>query len=397
MKKSSKILIMCITLQLSKEQCYTHMLTTFLADLKDFRRSQGQRYELHIVILFSIMAICCNAKSFRQIEIFIKENLDKLSKDFTLKWERAPAYTTIRNHIKGLDSDDLEGAFRAYTQHILPQYSKEKLDGLKHICVDGKVLCGSADHSESKRAAQELSFFDTMTGLILAHAMIEEKTNEIPVFQQWLQDAEIQHAIYSADALHCQKKTFEIADEKAGLLIQVKDNQSNLLEDIGQVIKLEKPSDKHVAAMDYGHGRIVNRNSEVYTVNITDHLLDEEWARYIKTVIKIERNVQTKDTKSGNWSTTNETAIYVSNRLLSAEQSHWIVKNHWGIENKNHYVRDVSLLEDAHRIRKTPFNYSVLRSFVLNILRKGNLNDIKNQLYRFSQNWSHLYSYQHII
>jgi predicted transposase YbfD/YdcC len=72
--------------------------------------------------------------------------------------------------------------------------------------------------------------------------------------------------------------------------------------------------------------------------------------------------------------------MYISNRVLSAEQSHWIVKDHWGIENTNHYVRDVSLLEDAHKIRKTPFNFSMLRSFVLNSLRKGNSKNIKDRL-----------------
>ena len=48
------------------------MLATFLSDIKDFRSGQGQKYELHNVILLSVMAICCNAKTFRQIAIFHK-------------------------------------------------------------------------------------------------------------------------------------------------------------------------------------------------------------------------------------------------------------------------------------------------------------------------------------
>jgi predicted transposase YbfD/YdcC len=371
------------------------MLTTFLIDLKDFRRGQGQRYELHNVILFSILAISCNAKTFRQIEIFIKSHFVALSHAFNLEWKRAPSYTTVRNHINGLDCSDIEGAFRVYTQHILPMLWQK--DTIRHICVDGKTLCGSTDKAQSKRAIQKLSLFDTVHKLILAHAEIADKTNEIPALQQLLQEVEIPNAIYSADAMHCQKKTFEIAKNKAGLLIQVKGNQAELKEDLEQIVKLEKPADRYIAKTDYGHGRIAKRSCQTYNTRITDHIVDPQWAEYIKTVIRIKRNVETKDTKSGEWVKTEEIAIYVSNKLLCAEQAHQLVKNHWGIENVNHYVRDVSLLEDANKIRIKPFNFSVLRSFVLNIFRRNNLSNIKDRLYEFSQDWTKLYSYPQVI
>jgi predicted transposase YbfD/YdcC len=371
------------------------MLTTFLIDLKDFRRGQGQRYELHNVILFSILAISCNAKTFRQIAIFIQSHFLELSHAFDLEWKRSPSYTTIRNHINGLDGADIEGAFRVYTQHILPMLWQQ--DRFRHICVDGKTLCGSVDKAQSKRAIQKLSLFDTVHNLILAHVEIDDKTNEIPAFQQLLQEVEIPNAMYSADAMHCQKKTFEIAVDKAGLLIQVKGNQAGLEEDLAQVVKLEKSSDSYIANIDYGHGRIAKRSCQTYSTGITDHIVDPQWAEYIKTVIRIQRNVETKDTKSGEWVKTEEIAIYVSNKLLSAEQAHHLVKNHWGIENTNHYVRDVSLMEDANKIRTKPFNFSVLRSFVLNIFRRNNLRNIKDRLYEFSQDWTKLYSYPQVI
>ena len=58
------------------------MLITFLDGLKDHRRSQGQRYELRFIVLFSIMAILSNAKSYRDISRFIKKHFEKLQKDF---------------------------------------------------------------------------------------------------------------------------------------------------------------------------------------------------------------------------------------------------------------------------------------------------------------------------
>jgi hypothetical protein len=89
--------------------------------------------------------------------------------------------------------------------------------------------------------------------------------------------------------------------DKAGLIIQVKGNQAGLEEDLEQVIKLEKPSDSYIADIDYGHGRIAKRSCKTYNAHIADHVVDTEWAGYIKTVIRIQRNVQTKDTSSGEW------------------------------------------------------------------------------------------------
>lgn len=66
---------------------------------------------------------------------------------------------------------------------------------------------------------------------------------------------------------------------------------------------------------------------------------------------------------------------------------------HWGFENKNHYVREVSLHEDASRIRKNPYNLSVLRSIVMNILRKNKVLNIKGELYENSLHWTKVFSY----
>ena len=52
------------------------MILTFLDDLKDHRRLQGQRYELKFIILFSIMAFLSNAKSYRDVERYIKSHFD---------------------------------------------------------------------------------------------------------------------------------------------------------------------------------------------------------------------------------------------------------------------------------------------------------------------------------
>ena len=97
------------------------MILTFLDNLKDHRRSQGLRYELKHIILFSIMAILSNAKSYRQISSFIKMHYKTLDKDFYLNWKRPPSYSTVRNIIQGTSPKELESCFRSYSQTLSNQ------------------------------------------------------------------------------------------------------------------------------------------------------------------------------------------------------------------------------------------------------------------------------------
>ena len=373
------------------------MLTTFLSDVKDFRRSQGQRYKLHQTLLFSFLAICCNANTYRQVRLFIHTNFDKLSSRFNLDWKAVPHHTTIRNHIKGVLLDELEASFRAFTQHLLP--TDAFLDKVyNHIAADGKVLCGSNDEAIGKRAVQSFSFFDVARGLILGQVEIAEKTNEIPVFQQLLKELEIPNSIFTADALHLQKKTFEIAEDKGhGLLIQLKDNQKELENDVAQIIKLEQPTQIYTAPIEQGHGRIENRKATIYQHHISDHILDQQWANHIQTVVCIERRRQIRNTATGAWEQSEEKSVYLSNRILAAQYANQLVRNHWGIENKNHYVRDVSFKEDAHKIKRQPFNYAILTSLALNFFRHYKFENIKEQRYAFSLDWTKLYNYPQII
>jgi len=53
---------------------------------------------------------------------------------------------------------------------------------------------------------------------------------------------------------------------------------------------------------------------------------------------------------------------------VQAEEFRQAIHNHWGIENRNHYVRDVCMGEDRSRIRTNPHIMAKLRSFALNIL-----------------------------
>lgn len=76
--------------------------------------------------------------------------------------------------------------------------------------------------------------------------------------------------------------------------------------------------------------------------------------------------------RRGKWTTEIEYAITSAPRSLAGAQQllAWR-RGHWGIENRSHYVRDVTLSEDACRIRKghAPQNFAALRNAAVAFLR----------------------------
>src|SRR5271156_4504327 len=72
-----------------------------------------------------------------------------------------------------------------------------------------------------------------------------------------------------------------------------------------------------------------------------------EWQPHVAAIIAIERNVLTFRPATGLWDASRETALYLSNRPIRACKAADAVRKHWGIENKQHYTRDVTLREDA--------------------------------------------------
>jgi predicted transposase YbfD/YdcC len=66
-----------------------------------------------------------------------------------------------------------------------------------------------------------------------------------------------------------------------------------------------------------------------------------------------------------------ERRYYISSRELTAEQLAVAVRGHWAVENRLHWVLDVSFGEDASTVRKdnAPQNLSLLKKIVLNLIR----------------------------
>jgi len=174
----------------------------------------------------------------------------------------------------------------------------------------------------------------------------------------------------------------------------LKDNQKELVSNCSDIVQFSKPLEEYIEN-DSGRNRIEKRIVRAYKDD--GFIVDEQWQNNIKRVYHVQRIIQKMNTKTKEYETSNEYSFYLSNKEFSAKQAHGLIRSHWLIENSNHYVRDVSMLEDFSRIRINPDNIARIRSFALNIMRKNNVKNIKGEMYKNSLCFNKLYSYQHFI
>lgn len=162
------------------------------------------------------------------------------------------------------------------------------------------------------------------------------------------------------------KKTFEAAKKKgAHLIVQIKDNQAALLRKVEAFCHKAKPLSGIQTTDANNRNRHEIRTAAVFSAKALKHT---EWASYAAAIIEVERQVLTFQSATGLWKESIETSFYLSNRPIAAARAADAIRKHWAIENTSHYVRDVTLREDASRIRINPGIFARLRSFAYNIL-----------------------------
>ena len=192
------------------------------------------------------------------------------------------------------------------------------------------------------------------------------------------------------------KKTFEIAQQTGNdILVQVKENQQQLLEDCRDTERFNTHTEV-CRSSEKSHGRIEER---IVTVHKTSNwITDMIWRALVSVIIVVTRIRMVYNTKTKQWNKTEETSYYVcNNSQYTAIEFQEAIRNHWAIENSNHYVRDTALKEDHSKIRKKAGWMARFRSFALNIMRSNGITNISQGLYRNSLNFEKLCKYQTVF
>ncbi len=94
------------------------------------------------------------------------------------------------------------------------------------------------------------------------------------------------------------------------------------------------------------------------------------------------------------WKATEEVSFYACQVARAAEAFGQAVRNHWAIENRSHYVRDVTFGEDNSRTRIKPTHFARFRSFAINILRANGVENIARELSVNALNFDNALAYR---
>jgi len=159
----------------------------------------------------------------------------------------------------------------------------------------------------------------------------------------------------------------------------VKDNQPTLHQKIDEVAATTAPlgsAHRH----DIGRSRDERRTVTVFDPG--DKLAGTDWHPHVAAVIRVEREVFTRNSKTGLLRQATETAFYISNKPVAAARAAEAIRAHWGIETTSHYTRDVTFAEDRSRIRTNPGVFARLRSFGFNILKANRTDTLSQDRYR---------------
>jgi predicted transposase YbfD/YdcC len=166
------------------------------------------------------------------------------------------------------------------------------------------------------------------------------------------------------------KKTFEAAAAAdAHLIVQLKDNQPILCQKVEAVCAATRPLSSVQTVDEKRRNRHETRTVAVFDAKPA--VMGTEWEPHVAAIIEVERAVNHFQTATRQWKLSFETSFYLSNRPVDADVAADAIRQHWGIENKSHYTRDVTMREDASRIRINPGIFARLRSFAYNILRSN--------------------------
>ena len=351
-------------------------LLAALAEVPDPRRAQGQRYSMSHLLLFSVLAVLAGATSYQKIIAFIAVQRERLNAVFGACFRRAPAVNTLRHLFLALGRDDLEAAFRRHARDL---NAHSRPQALRTVALDGKTLRGSFDHLSDREAVHVLSAFASDAALVLAHQELAGAPDEIAAVPKLMAELGVTGVLFTADALHCQGAGFvQAAAAGNALLVRVKDNQPILHGALAGLCAAGCPFDSYDTVDRGRHGRQEHRRVDVFD---TTGQLDAPWQPLVSCVARVSRLTYIKDTRSGLWSTREEVGYYPCQARHGAKVLGGAIRAHWGIENRAHYVRDVTLGEDASRIRTKPGIMARIRSVALNILRANGVQNISQALY----------------
>jgi predicted transposase YbfD/YdcC len=327
-----------------------------LAQVADPRHRRGVRHRLAGILGLALCAVVAGARSFTAIAEWAADADGQTLRVLGVRGA-VPSESTFRRTLQRLDAgafDDLAGAWAQ--QATMPGPG-----GRRVIAVDGTTLRGSASGAEP--GDHLLAALDHAHGAVLGQVEVGAKTNEIPMFPLLLDRIDITGAVITADAMHAQRgHATYVAGRGAHFLLTVKRNQPGLHAQLAALPWRQVPVAHDTR--ERGHGRDERRVMKVTAV--AAGLAFPHAAQAIQIVRRRRIRGKKKWSRETVYAVTSLTAVQAGPAGLAA-----IIRGHWVIEDRLHWVRDMDYDEDRSQVRTAsgPRVMAILRNIAITILR----------------------------
>jgi predicted transposase YbfD/YdcC len=319
-------------------------LAEALATIPDFRAARGKRHGLLPLLLLVCVAMLCGARG--------QSGIAAWGRDYGQPWLRrlgftrgyGPSQPTLHRLFAGVAYAAVEAALSAWAEQVMARAAPRGLEG---VALDGKTLRGSKQRGAAD--AHLLAALSHRLGVVLGQVAVADKTNEIGAAGEFLLTLVLEGRVVTADALLTQRSLARtILDRGGDYLLAVKGNQPGLREDIALLFADPALADTVQATEEVGqHGGRVETRRLAASAALVGY---SDWPG-LQQALRLERRVVAKATGA----VLRQETAYAVTSLAPAEatpaQLLALWRGHWAIENKLHYVRDVTFDEDRAQAR----------------------------------------------
>ena len=336
-------------------------LADVFVSIQDPRQIAKVEHDLVELLVVAVNAVLVGADSFVEIELWAKEKLDWL-RGYLRLTHGIPSHDTFGRLFGLIDADQFEAAFRRWVSSVLPAL------GAEIVAIDGKTSRRSGGVDAT--ALHLVSAFAAGAGLVLGQRATAEKSNEITAIPELLSTLSLAGCTVTIDAMGTQTAIAAAIQERgADYVLAVKDNQPKLaesMEDFWTSFRAHPAAHtphSFCESVEKGHGRIETRRC--YVFDQLDCLYKPQQWQGLRSFVVLESERLIGD------KTTREQRVYISSMAADAQKISHAMRSHWTVENRLHWIMDVSLNDDQMRARTkaAAHNLAVVRHITLNLIR----------------------------
>jgi predicted transposase YbfD/YdcC len=353
-------------------------ISEHFATLPDPRAERGRAHLLVDILTITLCAVICGADDWVAVATY-GELKQKWLRTILALPNGIPSHDTFGRVFRLLDPDELRRCFLSWVRAVVAapgETGEPGAPGQQVVAVDGKTLRRSHDRRTGKEALHLVSAWAAESGLVVGQVATDTKSNEITAIPALLRLLALEGATVTIDAMGCQTAiASQIVEQGADYVLALKDNQPTLHEyvrlafvdaDVAAGTTLPLADLPTHTTVEKDHGRIERRRCQAIGDPAYLAFIDPQHAwPHLQSVVRIESTRRIGDTVS------TDTRHYLSSLPADAALLQRIIRSHWGIENRLHWVLDLAFHEDSSRVRAdhAPENLAIIRHIALNLLR----------------------------